>query len=54
MEGKKDGEKYSYINDIQYNKFGAKTSVMYGNGTRTDYTYYPKTQRLAQNAVKTK
>ena len=34
------------LDSVQYNKFGAKTSQLYGNGIKTNYTYYPLTQRL--------
>ena len=37
---------YTYLDSVQYNKFGAKISQKYGNGIQTKYTYYPLTQRL--------
>ncbi|MBQ4477539.1 MAG: RHS repeat-associated core domain-containing protein, partial [Bacteroidales bacterium] len=41
-----NNQNYIYLDSIQYNKFGAKTSQLYGNGIKTNYTYYPLTQRL--------
>ncbi|MCR5555401.1 MAG: hypothetical protein K6F29_07710, partial [Bacteroidales bacterium] len=41
-----NNQNYTYLDSIQYNKFGAKTSQLYGNGIKTNYTYYPLTQRL--------
>ncbi len=37
---------YNYLDNIIYDKFGAKISQDYGNGIQTKYTYYPLTQRL--------
>ena len=41
-----NNQNYTYLDSVQYNKFGAKTSQLYGNGIKTKYTYYPLTQRL--------
>ena len=41
-----NNQNYTYLDSIQYNKFGAKISQKYGNGIQTKYTYYPLTQRL--------
>ena len=40
-------------NDIQYDKFGAKTFVKYGNETETRYTYNPLNLRLNLQEQKT-
>lgn len=39
MQGDKNGNRYPYIDDIAYNKFGLKEAVWYGNGTKTFYKY---------------
>ena len=41
-----NNQNYTYLDSVQYNKFGVKTSQLYGNGIKTKYTYYPLTQRL--------
>ena len=41
-----NNQNYTYLDSVQYNKFGVKTSQLYGNGIKTNYTYYPLTQRL--------
>ena len=41
-----NNQNYTYLDSVQYNKFGAKISQKYGNGIKTNYTYYPLTQRL--------
>ena len=41
-----NNQNYTYLDSVQYNKFGAKISQKYGNGIQTKYTYYPLTQRL--------
>jgi hypothetical protein len=46
MAGAKNGHNYTYINNIQYNKFGAKTQEQYGNGLFTDYSYNTQNLRL--------
>jgi len=47
MRGVKDTTQiYHYVNDIQYDKFGAKTFIQYGNNAETRYTYDPLNLRL--------
>ena len=46
MEGLKLGANYAYVNDIEYDKFGSRSSIEYGNGTKTEYTYDAITRRL--------
>ncbi|MDH6584479.1 RHS repeat-associated protein [Streptomyces sp. SAI-133] len=36
-----------FVADIDYNARGQRTLCLYGNGVRTDYTYDPRTFRLA-------
>ncbi|PKP00905.1 MAG: hypothetical protein CVU11_16780, partial [Bacteroidetes bacterium HGW-Bacteroidetes-6] len=46
LDGVKESNSYSYINSVQYNKYGSRTRIDYGNGTYALYTYYPLNQRL--------
>ncbi|MDR1345424.1 MAG: hypothetical protein LBK03_01800 [Bacteroidales bacterium] len=39
MDGIKGGEHFNYIRNIIYNKFGQKTEIDYGNGTKAIYKY---------------
>ncbi len=39
MNGNKNGDDRTYIREIQYNSFGQKEQVNYGNGTSAQYTY---------------
>lgn len=39
VKGVKNGTPYPYINDIRYNEFELKESVVYGNGTSVMYDY---------------
>jgi len=48
MEGLKLGANYAYVNDIEYDKFGSRSSIEYGNGTKTEYTYDAITRRLSK------
>lgn len=46
---KKQGENIkTYISDISYNPKGQRTSISYGNGVVTSYSYDPKTFRLTK------
>ncbi len=47
MTGDKFGDYRVYIKDINYNAFGQKSQVSYGNGTYTEYGY-DELHRLAQ------
>ena len=42
---------YNYLDNIIYDKFGAKTSQDYGNGIVTQYTYNDTTRRLSEIAT---
>ncbi|MBO4541760.1 MAG: RHS repeat-associated core domain-containing protein, partial [Bacteroidales bacterium] len=42
---------YNYLDNIIYDKFGAKTSQDYGNGIVTQYTYNDTTRRLTAIAT---
>ncbi|HOS17123.1 MAG TPA: hypothetical protein PKX15_08960, partial [Bacteroidales bacterium] len=46
MTGIKGGFNYSYLTDMQYDKFGAKTTMEYGNDVKTWYEYDPYNLRL--------
>ncbi|MBO7465548.1 MAG: hypothetical protein J6T56_06850, partial [Bacteroidales bacterium] len=37
---------YTYLDNVAYDRFGAKTSQAYGNGIATDYSYHILTRRL--------
>ncbi|WP_264688459.1 RHS repeat domain-containing protein, partial [Wolbachia endosymbiont (group A) of Sympetrum striolatum] len=46
---KKQGENIkTYVSDISYNPKGQRTSITYGNGVVTSYSYDPKTFRLTK------
>ena len=38
---------YTYLDNVAYDRFGAKVSQAYGNGMVTDYNYHNLTRRLA-------
>ena len=42
---------YTYLDNVAYDRFGAKVSQTYGNGLVTDYTYENLTRRLSQISV---
>ena len=42
---------YTYLDNVSYDRFGAKVSQEYGNGLVTDYTYENLTRRLSQITV---
>jgi YD repeat-containing protein len=46
--GKLDGKSYDYLKDIEYDKFGQRRAVEYGNGVKTTYEYFDKTRRLRE------
>lgn len=48
MIGDKLGQSYNYINSVQYNKFGKRTNLIYGNGVVSDYTYDPFSLRMSR------
>jgi RHS repeat-associated protein len=46
MMGTKEGQNYTYLSNIEYDKFGAKTKEQYGNGLFIDYGYNAQNLRL--------
>ena len=38
---------YTYLDNVTYDRFGAKTSQKYGNGLKTNYSYNNLTRRLS-------
>jgi RHS repeat-associated protein len=46
MQGMKGQDSYRYIDNIEYNRYGSRTAIEYGNGTSAAYTYDPLMQRL--------
>jgi len=46
MKGLKAGETFKYIDKTEYDKYGRKTHIEYGNGTMSDYSYNDLTLRL--------
>ncbi len=44
--GEKNGNRYDYITKLLYDEFGQRTNLVYGNGTKTTYSYDDKTRRL--------
>jgi hypothetical protein len=51
MTGSKGGDNYTYVDDIAYNKFGAKITEKYGNGLSASYNYNPQNLRLTSQEV---
>ncbi len=52
--GMKRLNKYTYIKDLQYDEFGQRTRIEYGNGVATTYDYYPDSRRLSKLTTKIK
>jgi len=48
MSGDKSSGNQDYINSIVYDKFGSRTSLEYGNGVISQYTYNNQTRRLSE------
>ena len=46
MSGVKSSHNYSYVQDMQYDKFGSCTSKQYSNNIKTTYAYDPVRRRL--------
>ncbi len=46
--GEKSGNRYNYITSLQYDKFGQRNRIVYGNGTRSTYEYNELTRRLSK------
>ena len=51
LERMYNNSSYNYLDNIIYDKFGAKTSQDYGNGIVTQYTYNDTTRRLSEIAT---
>ncbi len=51
VTGVKAGVTTTYVTDIQYDAFGKRTQITFGNGTQTTYTYDPNAFRLQQLAT---
>jgi RHS repeat-associated protein len=51
VTGTKNGQATLYIKDIQYDEFGKRTRLEYGNGVVTTSTYEPETRRLDTESV---
>ncbi len=47
MQGIKGQDHYPIIDTIFYDKFGSRSYIAYGNGTKTQYDYEPYRRRLA-------
>ena len=41
---------YTYLDNVSYDRFGAKVSQMYGNGLNTQYSYDNTTRRLSTSS----
>ncbi len=54
MQGVKDTSHYNYLENIEYDKFGAKTRVEYGNNMTTKYSYNPLNLRLTNQNLSIK
>jgi len=46
MEGRKQGYRFNYVEQLGYDKFEQRVFLAYGNGTKTNYTYEPERRRL--------
>jgi RHS repeat-associated protein len=46
MDGVKGSDSYYYIWDIQYDLYGKRNKIFYGNGALSEYTYDPINQTL--------
>ncbi len=51
VQGLKSGVTTNYVTNIQYDAFGQRTQITFGNGTQTTYTYDPNAFRLQQLAT---
>ena len=52
MSGNRQGQDYSYVQQLGYDEFESRVFLSYGNGTQTTYTYEPDRRRL-QNMLAT-
>ncbi len=46
MRGTRDSVSYSYLKNVEFDRFGAMTAQVMGNGLRHEYAYDPVTRRL--------
>ncbi len=51
MTSEKSGHSYIYVDSIGYDEFEQRKFILYGNNTRTDYTYDPQRRWLDQMTV---
>ncbi|MDG5490682.1 SpvB/TcaC N-terminal domain-containing protein [Psychroserpens sp. SPM9] len=51
--GEYQGSEYPYVKQVDYDYFGQKTFILYGNGTNNTYTYQPELRRLDNLVSKT-
>ncbi|MFD2914936.1 SpvB/TcaC N-terminal domain-containing protein [Psychroserpens luteus] len=51
--GEHQGSEYPYVKQVDYDYFGQKTFILYGNGTNNTYTYQPDLRRLENLISKT-
>ena len=51
LQSVSNNSSYTYLDNVAYDRFGAKVSQTYGNGLVTDYTYNNTTRRLSQITV---
>jgi RHS repeat-associated protein len=52
MNGNRQGQDYSYVQQLGYDQFESRVFLSYGNGTQTTYSYEPDRRRL-QNMLAT-
>jgi RHS repeat-associated protein len=52
MSGNRQGQDYTYVQQLRYDQFESRVFLSYGNGTQTTYTYEPDRRRL-QNLTAT-
>ncbi|MGG8495190.1 SpvB/TcaC N-terminal domain-containing protein [Tenacibaculum sp. TC6] len=53
LKGIKDGTEYSYLKQLDYDKFEQRVYLNYGNNTETFYSYEPDRRRLKTMEVET-
>nr|WP_314493604.1 RHS repeat-associated core domain-containing protein [uncultured Chryseobacterium sp.] len=47
-----NNKNYEYVKNIEYDHYDQRTSILYGNDTRSDYTYLPTSRNLANHILK--
>jgi len=45
-------EGYEYVKDIQYDYYGQRTSILFGNDTKSEFAYSPADRRLTTHTLK--